>query len=248
MPVALRVKPWPDPVLDVLGHDPRSWYAETFWLPTLGPTALLLLRHLADRFESNPKGVDLPVAAFAALVAAADVVQEAELRARLERRTGSAEPALTAEALEETAARARTAVDTRWAASLAQLIFPAESLKAISGQHGEGLRALVAAGLASTANAGHAATEAGRALIDPLTRLIGGGSVSTGGLTAAGRVATAHISVFRAADAIILGGWTAGGPGAAVTVARTSSAAALKLLDTVLEHAGEGIEAGGAVS
>ena len=60
MPVALRVKPWPDPVLDVLGHDPRSWYAETFWLPTLGPTALLLMRHLADRFERTPEGVELP--------------------------------------------------------------------------------------------------------------------------------------------------------------------------------------------
>ena len=24
------VKPWTDPVLDVLGHDPRSWYVETF--------------------------------------------------------------------------------------------------------------------------------------------------------------------------------------------------------------------------
>jgi len=66
MPVALRVKPWPDPVLDVLGHDPRSWYAETFWLPTLGPTALLLMRHLADRFERTPEGVELPVADTAA--------------------------------------------------------------------------------------------------------------------------------------------------------------------------------------
>ena len=66
MPVALRVTPWPDPVLDVLGHDPRSWYAETFWLPTLGPTALLLMRHLADRFERTPDGVDLPVADTAA--------------------------------------------------------------------------------------------------------------------------------------------------------------------------------------
>ena len=37
MPVALRVTPWPDPVLDVLGHDPRSWYAETFWLPDSRP-------------------------------------------------------------------------------------------------------------------------------------------------------------------------------------------------------------------
>jgi hypothetical protein len=66
MPVAIRVKPWPDPVLDVLGHDPRSWYAETFWLPTLGPTALLLMRHLADRFERTPDGVELPVADTAA--------------------------------------------------------------------------------------------------------------------------------------------------------------------------------------
>ena len=62
MPAALRVTPWNDPVLDVLGHDPRSWYAETFWLPTLGPTALLLMRHLADRFDRDPKGVELPVA------------------------------------------------------------------------------------------------------------------------------------------------------------------------------------------
>jgi len=66
MPVAIRVTPWPDPVLDVLGHDPRSWYAETFWLPTLGPTALLLMRHLADRFERTPEGVELPVADTAA--------------------------------------------------------------------------------------------------------------------------------------------------------------------------------------
>jgi hypothetical protein len=66
MPAAVKVIPWPDPVLDTLGHDPRSWYAETFWLPTLGPTALLLMRHLADRFEHAPAGVDLPVADTAA--------------------------------------------------------------------------------------------------------------------------------------------------------------------------------------
>jgi hypothetical protein len=66
MPTAIRVTPWPDPILDVLGHDPRSWYAETFWLPTLGPTSLLLLRHLADRFERDPAGIDLPVADTAA--------------------------------------------------------------------------------------------------------------------------------------------------------------------------------------
>jgi hypothetical protein len=66
MSSAIRVMPWPDPVLDAIGHDPRSWYVETFWLPTLGPTALLLLRHLADRFEDSPKGIDLPIADTAA--------------------------------------------------------------------------------------------------------------------------------------------------------------------------------------
>ena len=66
MPTAIQVVPWPDPILDVIGHDPRSWYAETFWLPTLGPTSLLLLRHLADRFERDPAGVELPVADTAA--------------------------------------------------------------------------------------------------------------------------------------------------------------------------------------
>lgn len=50
------------PVIDTVGHDPRSLYVETFWLPTLGPTALLLLRHLATRFDEHPGGIELPVA------------------------------------------------------------------------------------------------------------------------------------------------------------------------------------------
>ncbi len=61
MPATLLIKPWNDPVVDTLGHDPRSRYVETFWLPTLGPTALLLLRHLADRFDRTPDGVELTV-------------------------------------------------------------------------------------------------------------------------------------------------------------------------------------------
>jgi len=57
----VMVKPWTDPILDVLGHDPRSWYVETFWLPTLGPTCVLLMRHLADRFDRTPDGLALDV-------------------------------------------------------------------------------------------------------------------------------------------------------------------------------------------
>src|SRR5207245_5340590 len=62
MPDTLTIRPWPDPLIDTLGHDPRSRYVEAFWLPTLGPTALLLLRHLADRFDRSPDGVELSVA------------------------------------------------------------------------------------------------------------------------------------------------------------------------------------------
>jgi hypothetical protein len=61
MPATLVIKPWNDPVVDTLGHDPRSRYVETFWLPTLGPTAVLLLRHLADRFDRSPDGIELTV-------------------------------------------------------------------------------------------------------------------------------------------------------------------------------------------
>lgn len=63
MPETLRIVPWSDPLIDSLGYDPRSRYVETFWLPTLGPTSVLLLRHLAARFERHPDGIDLPVAA-----------------------------------------------------------------------------------------------------------------------------------------------------------------------------------------
>lgn len=62
MPSTITVRPWPDPVIDTLGHDARSMYAEVFWLPTLGPSTLLLLRHLAARLTREPGGFDLPVA------------------------------------------------------------------------------------------------------------------------------------------------------------------------------------------
>lgn len=52
----LPVVPWSDPVIDTVGHDPRSTYMERFWLSALGPSTLLLLRRLADRFDEAPDG------------------------------------------------------------------------------------------------------------------------------------------------------------------------------------------------
>jgi len=61
VPETLVVLPWSDPVIDPIGHDPRSRYVELFWLGVLGPTATLLLRRLADGLESYPDGFELDV-------------------------------------------------------------------------------------------------------------------------------------------------------------------------------------------
>ncbi|MCU1462863.1 MAG: hypothetical protein JWO37_2938 [Acidimicrobiales bacterium] len=55
----LPIRPWPDPVIDALGHDPRSPYVERFWLGILGPSTTLLMRRLAAGMEASPNGFDL---------------------------------------------------------------------------------------------------------------------------------------------------------------------------------------------
>ena len=59
VPRRLRVEPWDDPVVDHLGHDPRSAYVERFWLPILGPSTTLLLRRLASVLDQQPDGTDV---------------------------------------------------------------------------------------------------------------------------------------------------------------------------------------------
>jgi len=65
-PVAvLPIRPWPDGVIDALGHDPRSAYVERFWLGILGPSTTWLIRRLAAGLDSSPEGFDLDLAATA---------------------------------------------------------------------------------------------------------------------------------------------------------------------------------------
>ena len=56
---SLHIKPWPDAVIDRVGHDPRSAYVEQFWLGILGPSTTWLLRRLAAGLERAPAGFDL---------------------------------------------------------------------------------------------------------------------------------------------------------------------------------------------
>ncbi|HEX2274712.1 MAG TPA: hypothetical protein VHG90_12635 [Acidimicrobiales bacterium] len=60
--LTVAVRPWPDGVIDALGHDPRSSYVEQFWLGILGPSTTWLLRRLAAGLDANPGGFDLPLA------------------------------------------------------------------------------------------------------------------------------------------------------------------------------------------
>lgn len=55
----LTIRPWPDAVIDRLGHDPRSSYVETYWLGVLGPSTTWLLRRLVAGLDAQPEGYDL---------------------------------------------------------------------------------------------------------------------------------------------------------------------------------------------
>jgi hypothetical protein len=55
----LTIRPWADPVIDRVGHDPRSSYVEQFWLAILGPSTTWLLRRLAAGLEAQPQGFAL---------------------------------------------------------------------------------------------------------------------------------------------------------------------------------------------
>jgi hypothetical protein len=58
----LSIRPWPDPVIDAVGHDPRSDYVERFWLGILGPSTTWLLRRIASGLDESPIGFELPLA------------------------------------------------------------------------------------------------------------------------------------------------------------------------------------------
>jgi len=63
---SLIVLPWLDPVLEEVGFDPRAPYVERFWLPSLGPSTILLGRLLAESFDAEPDGFELDLAVTAA--------------------------------------------------------------------------------------------------------------------------------------------------------------------------------------
>jgi hypothetical protein len=59
---AVEVVPIRHPVIEVLGHHPTSDYAERFWLPVIGPSALWAHRRLTTGLVADRSGyrLDLP--------------------------------------------------------------------------------------------------------------------------------------------------------------------------------------------
>ena len=55
----MRIVPLIDPVIESVGHETRSTYAETYWLPVIGPSALWALRRLSAWVEADPTGVEV---------------------------------------------------------------------------------------------------------------------------------------------------------------------------------------------
>jgi hypothetical protein len=52
----LYIHSWDDPIVDRMGHDPRSGYVEQFWLGILGPSTIWLLRHCRHELDRSPSG------------------------------------------------------------------------------------------------------------------------------------------------------------------------------------------------
>ena len=125
----LSVVEWADPVVEAAGHPIRSVYVETFWLPTLGPTAMWLLRRLSAWLEATPDGISVELP---------ELAQELGLGAHLAslRRTRigpfSLERARTLPALEALAPAERTAPP--WWMPLAEVPLPFPSLALLPGE------------------------------------------------------------------------------------------------------------------
>ena len=53
-----------DQVIDQRGHSSRSSYVEIYWLPILGPSAVLAARRLGEWLEASPDGIEVPLEPF----------------------------------------------------------------------------------------------------------------------------------------------------------------------------------------
>ena len=59
----LRIEALHDELVEAHGHDPRTSYPGRYWLPVVGPSALLSARLLVEGLEASPHGYEAEVVA-----------------------------------------------------------------------------------------------------------------------------------------------------------------------------------------
>jgi hypothetical protein len=149
----------------------------------------------------------LDLGAYAALLATADALQVARLRARLSRQA-QPEPVFSAELLEEQLQEGLRASDTRWAVTAGQFVCPAR-LESVQGRLGNGMAALGRAGLMATEAGGGTLTGEGFVLASALGQI-----VNTAGLTVVVRgeerdgFVAANLTFFRCVTSIWVVTWS----------------------------------------
>lgn len=177
---------------------------------------------------------DLDVSGFAALLAAADALQEHRLRERLDRVTATT-PVLTPDRLEELWQRGLTSDDSRWAAAAGRLGAPVDPAS-VTGRLGQGLDQLRAAKLV-TANGdgdGVAPTEAGLYVLAVLGQLIATASLTLSFVEAGRTAPLAPVTIFRTATTIWAAAWTWRDSESRVTLAELTTEGALELIRDLL--------------
>ncbi|HUP84370.1 MAG TPA: SH3 domain-containing protein [Acidimicrobiales bacterium] len=201
--------------------------------------ALVLIDELAGLSHlpavSGTPPVELDVAAFGALVAAADVVQATKLEGMLDRQNVDADITLTADALEDRLERGMEASDPRWAVDAARAVSP-PVFAAAAGRAADGLVGLEAAGVVASSRGGYTLTATGTSVALSLARLIGSAGITVAASGAAGDVDAAQLGVLRSVDSIWMAAWgEVAGDDARVTVYQASATTALRLMNALLD-------------
>jgi hypothetical protein len=206
--------------------------AELALLPSaaIATVAIDELVGISDLAAVTGDVLELGLAGFAALLAAADASQSASLRARLAREVRS-RPPLNAELLEAMLRDGLAAQDTRWAVTAAALVTPAD-LRSATGAMAAGIGELQQARLLEPAAGGYALTQDGSVVAATFGQLVTVARLTL--VRPSGDVVP--LPIFRAATAIWLALWTdARGARPRVTLVPATVAGALTQIRRMLE-------------
>lgn len=149
--------------------------------------------------------LSLDLAAFAAVLATADFLQEQRLEARLARQSRPL-PAVSVAAAEAQLARGLASNDTRWAVTAARAVCPA-NLPEATGRLAGGLERLDALGLVMRQAGAFAPTARGLALFDDLQEIVNSAGLLLAEAQDDRRTSIAHVTLFRCTTAIWFAGW-----------------------------------------